>query len=372
MRPLVRLAPAPLTAAPLTAAPLTAAPLTAALLTGLTLLASLPIPAHSQALETARGEILIRSAGGKALVQTANGSRVELPLTATARVSDLRTSSSGWLAAAVASDGDAPALHLFRGRGEDVESLPSPVKAASRELQQPTFLVGGDLEGLAWLAGDAHHQLAVTFSRWLGGSWSEPEIVSPPGKGTQIALSTAVLGDGSWLLAWAAFDGTDDEILWSRWSDGAWSASRPVAEDNAVPDITPHLVTTGDGALLAWSRYDGNDYRVNVARFAGDAFSAPTVVGPKGSTAPAFSATGAGGPELPYLIYHVAVPRAWAVAQLDPRGKVIREAAIELDEPRRPILARAAEGAQVFEWFSGEAHKVSAPLAWTERAGARR
>ena len=338
------------------------------LLVALALALGLSATASGQALKTARGELLLPSAEGGSYVRSADGQGVELPLPKAARVSDLRSTATGWFAAAVARDQGTPALRLFRGHGETVEALPSPASAPARELLQPIFVAGRDeIQGLIWLAGEAHHQLAVTAARWSGGSWSDPEIVSPPGKGTQIALSSALLDDGSWLVVWAAFDGTDDEIVWSRRSAGSWSPPRPVARGNAVPDITPHLFATPGGALVAWSRYDGNDYRVNVARFDGEAWSPPTVVGPKGSTAPAFSDTDA-----PYLVHHLADPQAWAVLELDRSGHVLREASAEVPVPGRPILARVSSEGVVFEWPSLESPKSTAPLRWIERTSDRR
>ena len=334
----------------------------------LALHSGIPVLASGQAMKTARGDVLIPSATGKTFIQPAVGNRVELPLPKTARVSDLRSSATGWFAAAVADLDGAPRIHLFKGQGEVIEDLPSPAVAPAREIRQPIFVAAkNEILGLIWLAGEAHHQLAVTSARWLDGHWSEPEVISPPGKGTQIALASTVLGDGSWMVIWAAFDGNDDEILWSRWSAGAWSKPQPIAEDNAVPDITPHLVTTSQGALAAWSRYDGNDYRINVARFDGESWTRPAVIGPKGSTAPTFSEA-----EIPYLIYHHADPQAWGILELDPKGSVVREAAVELAEPRRPILARVSERDVVFEWISLEQQAVSAPLAWVERAADHR
>jgi hypothetical protein len=66
---------------------------------------------------------------------------------------------------------------------------------------------------------------------------------------------------------WSAFDGNDDDLVWrQRRPDGNWSGGR-VSPDNRVPDITPRLLVTREGAAVAWSRYDGNVYRVRTARF---------------------------------------------------------------------------------------------------------
>ncbi len=329
----------------------------------LTLPAS-PATAVSPVTKTAGGELLV-AADGRNFVQRSDGQRVELPLSRAARISDFRSAGDHWLVAAVnrASDGEAHRLELLQGRGSEVTALPSPALEPAAELMQPAFIADRQrVQALVWLEGAAHDQLAVKVSRWLAGGWSAPETLSPPGKGTQIAPTTAVLDDGSWLVAWAAFDGQDDEILWSRFSDGAWSSPAGIAADNAVPDITPHLFATEGGALAAWSRFDGNDYRINVARFDGERWSPPTVAGPAGSTDPAFSEAAE-----PYLVYHHADPPGWAVIQLDAEGNVLREASLEVRAPGRPMLAEVSEQAVRFEWTSAEKQLLSSPLPWTER-----
>ncbi len=338
----------------------------AACFTSALLLACAAPIASGQALKTIAGDLLIPAADGRLVVERPDGQRVELPLPASARIGDFRSAGDDWLVAAVSrvEGAQMKRLELLQGRGDQVESLPSPALEPTAELMQPVFVADRQgFQALVWLAGDAHHQLALKASRWLAGGWGPTETLSPPGEGTQIAPSTAVLDDGTWLVAWAAFDGSDDEILWSRFAGGLWSQPRPIAEDNAVPDVTPHLFATAGGALAAWSRFDGNDYRVNVARFDGERWSAPIIAGPAGSTDPMFS-----GAERPYLIYRHADPPAWAVIELDAGGAVLREATdLAHAGPQRPVIGNVSEKTVSFEWLSLERQKVSAPVAWVER-----
>ncbi|MEM7583264.1 MAG: hypothetical protein AAF560_07780 [Acidobacteriota bacterium] len=333
------------------------------------LLAAPPVDALGHALKTAGGDALLVSADGKAFVQRAGGQKVELPLPKGSRVSALHTArptegEAAWLAAAVARVDGQPQLRLIEGKGDAASVQPAPQVAPVKQLMQPTFVAAAErVHALVWLAGDAHHKMAVQAARRLAdGSWDATQTLSPPGKGTQIALTTAVLADGSWLVAWAAFDGTDDEILWSRYSAEGWSKPQPVAAGNAVPDITPSLYPTADGALIAWSRYDGDAYRVNVARFDGTAWSAPTVAGPPGSTSAVFSSV-----DQPILVYRRPAEGAWAAMALDATGKVRHDAALVSAKSRRPAVASVSAEAIAFEWPSVERREVSAPLPWTAR-----
>ena len=321
-----------------------------------------PTAAGGQSLKTSRGDLLIIGPEG-ALVVSPGGARRQLPLPKAARVTDLRSSPESWFAAAVAIEDGSPSLHLFEGKSDGVETLPVPAQEHTKELAQPVFVADGrGIRALVWFAGEAHHQHAVRAAEWLDGHWGETQTISPPGKGTQIALATAALDDGSSLAVWAAFDGQDDEILWSRQLHGSWSRPRPIAEDNAVPDVTPSLFPTAGGALVTWSRYDGNDYRVNVSRFDGEGWTSPTVVGSRGTTEPTFSDAAK-----PYLIYHRADPVAWGVIELDASGKALRETSIEIADPRRPVLFEVSERTVTLAWTALEKQMVSVPLRWSER-----
>ncbi len=327
------------------------------------LLAAVPAPAGGQAFTSGRGDLLLAGADGRSVVERPGTSRIELPLPAEARLGDFHSGRAEWWVAAVVHDPGGPAITILKGQGAEVVASGSPIAEPAAEILQPVFVADRDeVHGLVWLAGEAHHRLAVKASRRLGDRWAAPQTVSPPGPGTQIALSAAALDDGSWLLVWAAFDGRDDEILWSRFSNGGWSTPRPIARDNAVPDITPSLVAAGRGALAAWSRFDGNGYRLHVARFSDGAWSEPRPVAPAGSTAPEFSDAPA-----PTLIYRRADPQGWGVIELDGDGRPVREASLDFAEPERPRIATLTEQGVILEWISLDRQMVSAPIPWVER-----
>src|SRR5690606_27472122 len=115
----------------------------------------------------------------------------------------------------------------------------------------------------------------------------EPERVAAPGPGSQLALSGAVLRDGSTMLVWSRFDGEDDEIFWSRHDGRRWSAPARLAHDNRVPDVTPVVAPLGDGAVVAWSRFGQGTYHLTTAHWSRAAgWSAGERTGPRGSVHP--------------------------------------------------------------------------------------
>jgi len=311
-------------------------------------------------VETAEGPVVERPVDEGAGAEGPAVRRVALP---NAAFTDLQARGELWWAAGVEKRGDgALGLVLVAGRGERAENLAVPATPGPRVLD-PVLLAGeSGPRTLAWLEGVAHDRLAVKASRLQDGTWSEPIDVSPPGPGSQLALTAAELEGGDWLLAWAAFDGRDDEILWSRLSGGVWSEPAAAARGNSVPDITPALAAVPGGALLVWSRYDGNDYRLELARFDGEGFSRPRTIGPKSSLMPSFQKKG--GTAL--LVYRTAVPeRTWTVDELDPRGKVLRRASSTEPRPERPLVTAVDEKGIELAWPGLPAVKA-ARASWVE------
>jgi hypothetical protein len=174
--------------------------------------------------------------------------------------------------------------------------------------------------------------------------------VAAPGPGSQLALATATLTDGRVLLAWARFDGRDDEIYWAVQEGSGWSEAQPLSADS-TPDVTPALVATPRGALAAWTSFEDGQYRVAVARFDGRDWSAPQVVGAPGTLYPSFetaddSRTRA---DNPLLLYRTARPRGWALLELTPDARPLRRAAAASRAPtaERPRV-RLDDGAPLF------------------------
>jgi hypothetical protein len=252
----------------------------------------------------------------------------------------------GWLAAGVRPDADGRSeILLLTGDAEAATELPPPPGRNAALRQQPLPLVeNGHLAGLLWLEGNSRTSFGVRFAEWNGAGWREPQTVAAPGPGSQLALTATRLADGTWLAAWSAFDGTDDEIVWSRRGrDGAWSPAHRAAAGNEVPDITPALTATRDGALLAWSRLDGDEYRIVVSRFRNGAWTKPEFAAPKGSLFPGFEPAPEGQV---WLLYRTAEPRGWTVAELDRAGRPVRRASAEAQSAAtdRPVVQSTAHG----------------------------
>lgn len=265
-----------------------------------------------------------------------------VPLAASARIDHFVASSSSWWAGAVEPTAEGDRMILLQGAADAVKTLPSPTLEVSGVLLQPTFVLNGDgPEALVWIEGDDHQKTRVRAARWSGAGWSAPITVSPVGAGTQIALQAARLADGSILATWAAFDGKDDEIVWSRFDGKAWSAPAPISA-NEVPDVTPALKAFGDGALVVWSGYDGNDYRLYSAAFQNGAWRDGQSFGGRGSIFPVFAAT-----DIPVVSFQQTDPQAWAFVELGKKGRVMSRTFIDPQKQRPTVVAGSADGIEL-------------------------
>ncbi|HVG08553.1 MAG TPA: hypothetical protein VNM67_12670 [Thermoanaerobaculia bacterium] len=294
--------------------------------------------AHAQTLQS--GGLVLHGSR----LEISGGRPVPVVLPQRSEVSALAELGRGWITAGSAAGEDGRrTLFLIGNEG----ALPAPPGQQGAERRGPVFFVeNGTLQGMAWLEGSDDRTLAVRAAEWNGHAWQAVEPVSQPGPGSQIALAGAVLSDGSWLLAWSAYDGEDHEIVWARRTAQGWSPARPVSKGNAVPDITPALTAAGTGALLAWSRYDGESYRLQIARFESNSWKDERPVAPSGSFHPSFQGS--------YLLYQTAAPRSWSVAELAPSGKVLRRASALSALMERPVLSENAEGGLRLRWIAGE------------------
>ena len=170
-----------------------------------------------------------------------------------ALTSIIRLGQEDWLVAGVWARDKGSELVLLTNAGGIVKKLPSPLREPVPALEGPILLGSdGELRGIVWLQGKEDGRMAVRHADWLGNRWGFADTVAAPGAGTQTALEATLLTDGSTLVLWSAFDGTDDEILFTLHRDGKWTTPERIGADNEVPDIVPAVVPAGGGALAAW------------------------------------------------------------------------------------------------------------------------
>ncbi|MCB1056222.1 MAG: hypothetical protein KDD11_12045 [Acidobacteria bacterium] len=325
------------------------------LLGSLVLLLPPAVTAQDVAAAHGDGEVLALR-NESATITTASGEARRVALPEDVRTSAVVAGKTGWwLAGTVEASGEPEALWLASLEAGHSRVSPWPVPASRHSLERfPVPLVaGGELVALAWLEGDGERSLAVRAALRDGDGWAEPVTVSPPGPGSQVALTGVALGAGDFLLAWSAFDGEDDEIAWSRFTDGAWTEPRALHGGNGIPDVTPALAVVDGVPTAVWSRYTPAGYTLYGARWQGDGWVEMGPVADAGTLFPTFAETSGG----PLLTYRRAVPRSWAVARVAPGGAALETAVSEATT--RPVpLSADADGVRVLGGSTEEIERL--------------
>ena len=317
----------------------------------------------TQATDRATGVFLHQQDDGWRL-ERSGAEPLVLSLPAGFRPFAVEALSDGWVVTGTAPAGRGRDLVIVRGEGRRAEVLPNPPQGTGQMPGNPAiFVERGRFAGLAWAEGDRQDTLTVHSAEWHGGTWSVATEVSGRGPGAQLALSGTVLANGDWLLLWSAFDGEDDEILWSRRSDGGWSRPARLHADNQVPDITPTVIATDRGALAAWSVFDDSDYRLRIGWLDGDDWTLTAPSGGKGSLYPQALSSDS----RLMILHRTVIPDGWTLLEFETDGTLVRNGLVEMQTAQRPLLVPSAnDGFDL--WWPGGATDTAGPHAvrWEE------
>ncbi|MEM6454659.1 MAG: sialidase family protein [Acidobacteriota bacterium] len=343
-------------------------------------------------VRTADGDRLLVARDAFRQVLDADTGQVEQQLTFNGhtQIVDFAGADDAWYVSGYEHINGLHRLFVLRGNRAGVYALPRPTAPVSAtradgaseplQLGPVLFTDRNGLHGAAWLIGAHVQALGVYVADWDGRSWSTPVEISPAGAGSQLAPAAAVLADGTWLLAWSAHDGVDDEIHYSlRDRDGLWRAPAKVERiDDRTPDITPAVVALPDGgALLAWSAYDGRDYRLQISRLETGAADAarwsaprtPDAVG-RGAVFPRFETAFAASGDGAYLLTRAVAPAAWTLLHLADDGTTRRAAQMTTDALRRPLPIAQENGVLLRWWMPPEASATPASALTPHRVPA--
>ncbi len=242
--------------------------------------------------------------------------------------------NGGWVATGSVETGAGRGLLISTsGPGTDrIVQLSVPLIAPDQTAWWPIPIThDGALHGLTWLQGSGLDRLAVMAARWDGESWSRAVMVSPPGPGSQVALSATVLNGGDWMLTWTRHDGEDDEVVWSRGDGHTFSRPAQLGRANAVPDILPSVTATADGAVAAWSRKSENGYVLALARFDGSRWLEQEITPTPGLRAQLYSSNDG----TTYLKAQLtgAQGRHWALHRIEGPKLVVVESSMNGSQP---------------------------------------
>jgi hypothetical protein len=132
-----------------------------------------------------------------------------------------------------------------------------------------------------------------------------------------------------------------------------------------VPDILPVLRLVPGGVLAVWSFYDGNDYRLRSARFEDWSWTDGEVFGGKGASNAFFTENA----DQTLVSFRQVEPESWALAELEPTGKLKRKVTLPTATRRPPEILSIDDKAVTIEWSATDAGKtpVSIVVPWDKQ-----
>ena len=180
-----------------------------------------PVAAFDEPLAARGGEgkaVYFFPAGSELRLESGQPEATPVALPAGTLLKSAAAAGGGWLLAGAYPRAEGGSeLFLLAGDGTGEREIPPPGPRRGRLRAEPVWLAnGGRSQGLLWLEGDDRRSLALRYAPFDGERFGTPVEVAPPAAGSQLALAAAPLSDGSFLALWSAFDGQDDEILWSH------------------------------------------------------------------------------------------------------------------------------------------------------------
>lgn len=203
-----------------------------------------------------------------------------------------------WVVWEEGSDGIDSEIYFafWDGRGWSVPQLVTSASGGHAPVITFDGLGGG------WLVWNEDEGLF--YSRREGDAWSPKREIDTSPSTRDRSPSLAVDPQGVVWLAWSGFDGSDEEIFFSRWEEGGWEKAQQVNRDDASHDLydeSPHLAIGGDGRpWLVWVGYGGGlDDEIFYSRWEGEGWSEEGLVSaddPSSDLMPTLAIDGRGRP----------------------------------------------------------------------------
>jgi len=119
----------------------------------------------------------------------------------------------------------------------------------------PALQLDGSIIWLAWVDRAETDRYTLRYAVLLANSLTLIETGKLATQEARIyAPAISVSPEGTPWLAWAGFDGEDEEIRLAHYENGRWTEQR-VLTDNSVPDSQPRFSIRADGGLqLNWEQ----------------------------------------------------------------------------------------------------------------------
>jgi hypothetical protein len=184
-------------------------------------------------------------------------------------------------------DGANYRIQLRRRTATGVLSAVKTLSAAGHDANDPQVAV--DAHGNAvvvWSRSDGANERIQVLRRTAGGSLSAVQTLSSAG-GDAYEPQVAVGGDGSAVVVWERYNGTDNRIqVRRRTAAGALSAVQSLSASGQDAYAAQVAVDPHGRAVVVWYRFDGADNRIQARRrSAAGSLSAVQTLSPGGQEA---------------------------------------------------------------------------------------
>lgn len=159
------------------------------------------------------------------------------------------------------SDTDGVDEEIFFSSYEN-DHWAAPIQVSDNDVTDylPVAVTGNDCRTWVVWSSPSAQGIFLYFRMFFKGSWSD---VKPfrTGMKSNTAPSLLIGPDNLPWVLWAGFDGTDDDIFYSKWTGLSWSSPARVNENDEFPDILPKITSEPLGLpRVQWLGFDGLAY----------------------------------------------------------------------------------------------------------------
>ena len=167
--------------------------------------------------------------------------------------------------------------HVFyTALSADNTTWSAKVKLSKSSALNVAPAISSGTDGTVWVAWSSVRgrtsQLKICFFDGVG--WSDPEEIPTAGLTSNTGASIFVDQSNRPWIVWSGFDGTDDDIYFSRWDGEVWEAPSRIHIDNDTPDLLPIIVGNKDNhPTIFWYGFNGEKYVRYTSRWTGHCWS---------------------------------------------------------------------------------------------------
>ena len=154
-----------------------------------------------------------------------------------------------------AYDGSQQGMNVYvRKEAADDSAVERQITRGGTHLS-PTLQMDGSIIWLAWIDRAEAKQYVLHYAVLLANSLTLIETGTVAAQDARIySPSIAISPEGTPWLAWAGFDGQDEEIRISHYENGLWVSERSLT-NNEIPDSKPRFEILSNGSLrLSWEQ----------------------------------------------------------------------------------------------------------------------